>query len=75
MKEWYTLHSNTGGVLSLSYPLNKQFLDYGKWTIRVKCKGHIYTRDFMVEEFCKSKTLQNHMEFAIKSRLILQGLS
>ncbi|XP_067945401.1 CD109 antigen-like [Watersipora subatra] len=51
LREWWALHTNAGGVVSLSYRLNKLFPRYGKWTIEVTCLNHVYTKDFTIDEF------------------------
>lgn len=52
LKEWFALHTNAGGVVSLSYRLNRLFPRYGEWTIEVSCLNHIYTKMFAIDEFC-----------------------
>ncbi|XP_067941196.1 CD109 antigen-like [Watersipora subatra] len=51
VREWYSLHTNTQGVISLAYPLAKQYTEYGEWTIVAKCLGHTYKKTFVVEEY------------------------
>ncbi|XP_067945402.1 CD109 antigen-like [Watersipora subatra] len=51
VREWFSEHTNAGGVVSLSYPLNKQYLLFSQWTIEVECLFQIYTKPFLVDEW------------------------
>ncbi|XP_067938571.1 CD109 antigen-like [Watersipora subatra] len=51
VKTWRSQHTNAGGVINLSYPLNSHFIGYGIWTIKVRCLGVVYSKIFRVEEF------------------------
>lgn len=53
VREFYSPHTNAGGVVSLSYPLSSNLLAYGDWTVEVLCRDHVYNKTFRVEEFCE----------------------
>lgn len=53
VREFFSQHTNAGGVVSLSYPLSPNLLSFGDWTVEVECREQLYNKTFRVEEFCE----------------------
>lgn len=55
VREFYSQHTNAGGVVSLTYALSPNLLSFGDWSVEVLCREQLYNRTFRVIEFCKFK--------------------
>ena len=53
VRTFYAEHTNSGGVVSVNFSLNKHKTSYGEWSVEVQLLGYTYTHAFTVLEFCE----------------------